>query len=74
MNSSAVDLAKLLARTLEKMVRSEGQPSVHLSADCVRVLAETISVVEQRTFRLDSKPAIASNGTTHDQQQPSVPA
>ncbi|MCR6502154.1 hypothetical protein MUO32_24315 [Shinella sp. CPCC 101442] len=46
MNTCAVDLARLLAMTIEKMIHSEGQGPVCLSDNCVRVLAETIAAVD----------------------------
>lgn len=46
MNTCAVDLARLLAMTIEKMLHSEGQGPVCLSDNCIRVLAETIAAVD----------------------------
>lgn len=46
MDSCTVDLARLVARTIEKMMHAEGQTSIRLSDDCVRVLAETIAAVD----------------------------
>lgn len=65
MNSGALKLAGLVARTLEKKMRAEGQPSVRLSDDCVRLLAEILHAVDQRSVILEGR-------TPEHPEQPSV--
>lgn len=78
MTMTAADLARLLARTLEKMVRAEGQPPVQLSAECVRVLAETITAVEQRAVKRITDPsgfnASSRSAARSTPMEPSSPA
>lgn len=72
MDSCTVDLARLLARTIERMVQSEGQSPIHLSDDCVRVLAETIAAVADGGIKVGHRQRAASR---EPKQQPiPVPA
>jgi hypothetical protein len=62
MNRCKVEIASLLARTIEKMIRSEGHCAVRLSDDCIRVLAETIDAIGTGRVRIGAEAALAEHG------------